>query len=129
LSVSRDLWLNVYHTLKHRFARHTDEAVFKAEHLHGVTAEDSFLIATVSLLPKLHLTGDSFTDFMLHIIKVLHDPTLFDEPAKPVGTMAVREMKMIPDEIGAVGLALLGLSISVEVSDGQGVGVQSPQRN
>ena len=123
------LSLNIYHTIKDNLSCHTDEAVLQTEHLLSITTEDSFLITTVVLLPKLHLTGDSFTDFMLHIIKVLHDPTLFDEPAKPVGTMAVREMKMIPDEIGAVGLALLGLSISVEVSDGQGVGVQSPQRN
>ena len=66
---------------------------------------------------------------MLHIIKVLYDLTLVDEPAKPVGTMAVREMKMIPDEIGVVGLALLGLCIWIEVGDGHGVGIQSPQRN
>ena len=120
---------NINHTLKHGFSCHIDEAVLQTEHLLGITAEDSFLIATVGLLPNLHLTRDSVTDFPFHIIKVLNDPTLVDEPAKPVGTMAVREMKMIPDEIGAVGLALLGLSISVEVSDGQGVGVQSPQRN
>ena len=38
-------------------------------------------------------------------------------------------MKMIPDEVGGIGLAFLGLSISIEVGDGQCVGVQSPQRN
>ena len=43
--------------------------------------------------------------------------------------MAVREMKMIPDEVCVVGLALLGLRIGIEVRDGHGVGVQSPQRN
>ena len=91
--------------------------------------EDSLLIATVGLLPKRHLTEDSVTDFPFHIIKILHDPTLIDEPAKSVGAMTVREMKMIPDEVGVVGLALLDLSIGVEVGDGHGVGVQSPQRN
>ena len=43
--------------------------------------------------------------------------------------MAVREMKMIPDKVGVVCLALLGLRISVEVCDGHGVGVKSPHRN
>ena len=43
--------------------------------------------------------------------------------------MAVREMKMIPDEVGMVSLALLGLYISVEVGDGHCVGVKSPQWN
>ena len=43
--------------------------------------------------------------------------------------MAVREMKMIPDEVGVVGLALLGLHIGIEASNGHGVGIQSPQRN
>ena len=43
--------------------------------------------------------------------------------------MVVRIMKMIPDEVGVVGLALLDLSIGAEVGDGHGVGVQSPQRN
>ena len=43
--------------------------------------------------------------------------------------MAVREMKMIPDEVGGIGLALLGLRIGIEVRDSHGVGVQSPQRN
>jgi len=28
--------------------------------------------------------------------------------------MAVREMKMIPDEVGGIGLVLLGLRIGVE---------------
>ena len=65
----------------------------------------------------------------MHIIKVLHDLALIDEPAKPVGAMTVREMKMIPDEVGMVGLALLGLRISIEVGDGHGIGVQLPQRN
>jgi len=59
----------------------------------------------------------------------LHDPALVDELAKPVGTMAVREMKMIPDEVCVVGLALLGLRIGIEVRDGHGVCVQSPQWN
>jgi len=59
----------------------------------------------------------------------LHDPALVDEPAKPVGAMAVREMKMIPDEVGVVGLALLGLRIGIEVCDGHCVCIQSPQRN
>ena len=43
--------------------------------------------------------------------------------------MAVGEMKMIPDEIGVVCLALLGLCIWIEVGDGHGVGVQLPQWN
>jgi len=43
--------------------------------------------------------------------------------------MAVREMKMIPDEVGMVGLALLGLRIGIEVCNGHSVGIQSPQRN
>lgn len=43
--------------------------------------------------------------------------------------MVVREMKMTPDEDGVIGLALLGLSVNVEVGDGHGIGVQSPQRN
>ena len=36
---------------------------------------------------------------------------------------------MIPDEVGVVGLAFLGPSISVEANDGHSVGVQAPQRN
>lgn len=43
--------------------------------------------------------------------------------------MVVRIMKMIPDEVGVVGLALLGLRIDVEVGNDHGVGVKSPQRN
>ena len=43
--------------------------------------------------------------------------------------MAVRIVKMIPDEVGIVSLALLDLRIGIEVGDGQCVGVQSPQRN
>jgi len=43
--------------------------------------------------------------------------------------MAVREMKMIPYEVGVVGFVLLGLRIGIEVCDGHSVGVQSPQRN
>ena len=43
--------------------------------------------------------------------------------------MTVREIKMIPDEVGVVGLALLGLRIGIEVGNCHGVGVQSPQRN
>ena len=77
----------------------------------------AFLIATISLLPKLHLTGDSFTDFPFYIIKVLNDPALVDESAKPIGAMVIREMKMIPDEVGGIGLVLLGLRIGVEVCD------------
>ena len=38
-------------------------------------------------------------------------------------------MKMIPDEVGVIGLALLGLRISIEVSDSHGIGIQSLQRN
>ena len=101
----------------------------QTEHRLSITAEDSFLIATVSLLPKLYLTGDSITDFLFYIVKILNDPAFIDEPAKPVGAMAVREMKVIPDEVSMVGLALLGLRIGIEVCDGQCVGVQSPQRN
>jgi len=81
------------------------------------------------LFPKLHLTGDSFTDFPFHIIKILNDPAFIDEFAKSVGTMAVREMKMIPDEVGVIGHDLLGLRIGIEVCDSHGVGVQFPQRN
>ena len=47
----------------------------------------------------------------------------------PIGAMAVREMKMIPGEVGGIGLALLGLRIGIEVCDSHGVGVQFPQRN
>ena len=43
--------------------------------------------------------------------------------------MAVRIMKMIPDEVGMVGLAFLGLCIGIEVRDGHGVSVKTPQRN
>ena len=121
--------LYINHTLKHSFFRHIDEAVLQTEHLFSITAEDSFQIATISLLPKLHLTGDSFIDFTFHIIEVLHDPALVDEPAKPVGIVAVREMKMIPDEVGVVGLAFFGLRIGIEASNGHCVGIQSPQRN
>ena len=103
--------------------------MLQTEHLLSITAEDSFQIATIGLLPKRHLTGDSITDFPFHIIEVLHDPAIIDEPAKPVRAFAVREMKMIPDEIGCVCLALLGEGIGVEASDGHGVGVKSPQRN
>ena len=120
---------NINHTLKHRFSRHVDKAVLQTEHLLGVTAEDSFLIAIVGLLPKLNLTGDSIADFQLHIVEILLDSALIDEPAKPVGAMAVREMKMIPDEVGVVGLDLLGLSIGIEMCDGHSVGVQLPQWN
>ena len=120
---------DINHTLKHRFSRHTDKAVCKTEHLLRISCENSFLIATVILLPKLHLTGNSFTDLQFHIIEVLNDLALIDEPAKPVGAMAVREMKMIPNEVGVVGLALLGLRVSVKVCDGRSVGVKSPHRN
>ena len=50
-------------------------------------------------------------------------------PAKPVGAMAVREMKMIPDEVSGVGFTFLGLCIGIEVGDSHGVGVQYPQQN
>ena len=73
--------------------------------------------------------GDSFTDFQFHIIKVLNDLPIVDEPAKSVRTMAVRIMKMIPDEVGMVSLAFLGLCIGIEVCDGHGVSVKTPQRN
>ena len=36
---------------------------------------------------------------------------------------------MIPDEVGAVCLALNSERIIIEVSDGNSVGVQAPQRN
>ena len=36
---------------------------------------------------------------------------------------------MIPDEVGGVRLAFLGLCISIEVGDGHGVGIKSSQRN
>lgn len=38
-------------------------------------------------------------------------------------------MKMIPDEVDMVGLAFLGLCIGIEVRDGHGVSVKTPQRN
>ena len=69
--------------------------------------------ANVCLLPKLNLTRYSIADFPFHIIEVPNDLTLVDEPANPVRTMAVRKMKMIPDEVSMVGLALLGLRISI----------------
>jgi len=62
---------NINHTLKHRFSRHIDEAVLQTEHLLGITAENSFLIATVGLLPKLPLTGDSIVDFQF-LSPVIH---------------------------------------------------------
>ena len=115
---------DIYHTLKQNFSRHVYEAVLQTEHLLSVTAEDSFLIATVGLLPKLNLTGDSFIDFPFHIIKVQHNTSLVDEPAKPVGATAVRIMKMIPDKIGGVRLALLDQCIGIEVCDCHDVGVK-----
>ena len=118
---------NINHTLKHGFSCHIDEAVLQTEHLLGITTENSFLIVTVGFLPKLHLTRDSFTDFPFHIIEVLHDPALVDEPAKPVRAFAVGIVKMIPDEVRAVYLALDSKCITVEVSNGHSVGVQSPQ--
>ena len=120
---------DINNTLKHHFSRHKDEAVPQTEHLLSITDEVCFQIATVILLPKFYLVRDSFTNFQFHIIEVLNDLPFVDKPAKSVGTMAAREMKMIPDEIGVVGLALLGLSISIEVRNGYGVGVQSPQWN
>ncbi len=73
--------------------------------------------------------SNRFTYFQFHIIKVLHNPALVDAPAKPVGAMAVREMKMIPDEVGVIRLTLLGLSTGIKVGDGHSVGVQSPEWN
>ncbi len=70
------------------------QSSFQTEHFLGITVEDSFLIATIGLLPKLYLTGDSFIDLPFHIIKVLNNLAFIDEPAKPVGAMAVREMKL-----------------------------------
>ncbi len=106
-----------------------DESVLQSEHFLSITAEDSLLIATVSPLPKLHLTGDSFVDFMFHIIEILLYLSLIDEPAKPVRVLAVREMKIILDEVGVINLALYDERIGVEVRDGHGVDIQSPQRN
>lgn len=120
---------NINHTLEHRFSCHIYEAVLQTEHLFGVATEDSFLIATVGLLPKLHLTGDSFSDFQFHIIEILNDPALIDEPAKPVRVLTVGVVEMIPDEVGMVGLALLGHRIGIEVCDGHSIGVKSPDRN
>ena len=36
---------------------------------------------------------------------------------------------MIPDEVGGIGLVLLGLCIGIEVGDGNSVSVKLPQRN
>ena len=117
--------LNINHTLKNNFSRHTDKAVFKVEHLLGITAKDSLLITTVSLLPNLNLTIDSFTDFQFCIIEILKDLALVDEPAKSVGTMAFRIVEMIPNEVGVICFALLGQSGGVEVYNGHCVGVKS----
>ena len=117
---------NINHKFKHSFSCHSDKAVLQTEHLLSITAEDSSLIATIGLLPKLNLTEDSITGFQFHIIEVLNDLALVNEPAKSVGEMAVREMKMIPDEVGMICLALLGLRSGIEVSDSHGVGVKSP---
>lgn len=57
----------INHTLKHRFSRHIDEAVFKTENFLSITAEDSLRIATVGLLQKLHLVSESLVIFHLHI--------------------------------------------------------------
>lgn len=120
---------DINHTLKHRFPRHTDKAVLQTEQLLSIAAENSFLIATIGLLPKLHLASDGFADFHLQIIKILNNFALIDELTKPVGAMAVRIVKMIPDEVGTVSLALHGEHIAVEVGDGHGVGVKFPQWN
>ena len=36
---------------------------------------------------------------------------------------------MIPDEVGVVGLALLGMRIGIEMCNVHGVSIQSPQQN
>jgi len=84
------------------------------------------LIATISLFPKFHLAGDSFTDFQFQVIKVLNDSAVVDEPAESIRTLTIRIMKMIPDEVGMIGLALLDQCIGIEVCDGHGIGVKSP---
>ena len=72
--------------------------------------------------------GDSFTNFQFHIIKVLNDLTLINEPAKSVRALAVGVVEMIPDEVGVIGLALLGECVGIEVGDGHSIGVKSPIR-
>lgn len=84
------------------------------------------MIATIRFLPTLHLSSDSFTDFQFEVIKVQNDPTIVDEPAKPVWAFAIGVVEMILDEIGAVCLALDSERITVEVSDDQCVCIQSP---
>lgn len=75
------------------------------------------------------MAGDSFTDFQFQVIKVLNDFTLVDELTKPGRVLAVRIMKMIPDEVGAVCLALNSESIKANVSNSYCVGIQSQRRN
>ncbi len=106
---------NINRTLKHRFSRHIDEAVLQTEHFLDITAYGSFQIATVGLFPKLHLASDNCIDSQFQIIKVLLDPALIDEPAKPVRILAVRIMKMIFDVVGVVGLAFFCQRIKIEV--------------
>lgn len=120
---------HIYHTLKHRFSRHIDEAVLQTEHLLCITAENSFLIAAVVLFPKLYLTGDCFANFQFQFIKVLNNPTLIDEPAKPVRVLAVRIMKMVSDEVGVVCLVFLSERARIEVGNCHGIGVKFPNRN
>lgn len=105
---------NINHTLKHRFSRHIDEAVLQTEHLLGITAEDSFLIIAIGLLPTLHLTGDSFTDFQFEIIKILNNFALID---KPVWILTVRVVKVILDVIRVIGLAFLDKRNCIEVGN------------
>ena len=57
----------------------------------------------------------------------MNDLALIDEPAKPVGSMAVREMKMIPDQVGMVSLAFFSLCVGIEVCNN--IGVKFQHRN
>lgn len=121
---------NINHTLKNNLSRHIDEAVLQTEHFLGITTQDSLLIATIGLLPKLYLTGDSFTDFQFQFIKALNDLTLIDEFAKPVGTMTVRIAKIIFDKVGAVSLVFNNCKhIKIEISDCHQIYVNLPYRN
>lgn len=92
-------------------------------HFIGITAENSSLIATIGLFPKLHLASDSFADFQFQFIEVLNNPALVDEPAKPVRALTVRIMKVIPDVVSVICFALLSERIAVEVGNCHGVGV------
>ena len=50
---------------------------------------------------------------------------LVGEPTKSVGIFAIGIMKMIPDEIGMVGLVFLDMSVSIEVGNDYGMGDRS----